>query len=186
MCLRTSSSSRPRNGEYRISPRSLQVSAPKFQLPHLCFLIRRRAKMLQPALAVGVSLSLAPCLRVPSRRRPDRRWWPQHHSATLNSFVGRPTALPPSASSSHVRLQWPGPARDGTRRCGCGFGENPSAGKPAGWKNPPASKTAGAFLHPHPHPRISDGFRVPAGLTTDIIKIYKFINLNSQTIPFYK
>ena len=40
--------------------------------------------------------------------------------------------------------------------------------------------------NPHPHPRISGGFRVPAGLTTDIIKMYKFINLNSQITHFYK
>ena len=52
--------------------------------------------------------------------------------------------------------------------------------------NPPASKPAGAFLHPHPHPWISGGFRVPAGLTTDIIKMYKFINLNNQITHFYK
>jgi len=71
-----------------------------------------------------------------------------------------------------VRVRvWRKPARRQTRGIG---------------KNPPASKPAGAFLHPHPHPRISGGFRVPAGLTTDIIKMYKFINLNSQITHFYK
>ena len=68
-----------------------------------------------------------------------------------------------------------GAARDGTRGCGCGCEFS---------KNPPTGKPAGAFLHPHP--RISGGFRVPAVLTTDIIKIYKFINLNSQITHFYE
>ena len=68
-----------------------------------------------------------------------------------------------------------GAARDGTRRCGCRF-----------CKNPPTGKPAGAFLHPHTHPRVSGGFRVPAGVTKDIIKMHKSFNLNSQTLHFYK
>ena len=77
--------------------------------------------------------------------------------------------------------------RDGTRGCGCGFGENPPVGKPAGLeKNPPTGRPAGAFLHPHPHPRVSGRFRVPACVTTYIIKMHKFVNLNSQTSNFYK
>ena len=76
--------------------------------------------------------------------------------------------------------------RDATRGCGCGFGENPPAVKPAGLEKtrPRANPRVQAFLHPHP--RISGGFRVPAGLTTDIIKMYKIINLNSQITHFYK
>ena len=49
---------------------------------------------------------------------------------------------------------------------------------PRGWKKiPAAGRHAGAFLHPHP--RILGGFRVPAGVTTYIIKMHKFVNLNS-------
>ena len=71
--------------------------------------------------------------------------------------------------------------RDGTR--GRGFGENPPAGKPAvlGKIRPQADPR----VHFCAHTRTCE-FRMPADVAIDIIKMHKFINLNSQTINFYK
>ena len=73
--------------------------------------------------------------------------------------------------------------RDGTCGCGCGFDENPPVGKPVGLEK----------TRPQVDPRVhfytrtrTRGFRVPAGVTTYIIKMHKFVNLNSQTSNFYK
>jgi len=72
---------------------------------------------------------------------------------------------------------------DGTRGCGCGFDENLPAGKSAGLEK----------TRPQVDPRVQKctrthtrGFRVSAGVTTDIIKIHKSVNLNCQTSHFYK
>ena len=82
------------------------------------------------------------------------------------------------------QLPWRCPfntSRDGTRGCGCGFDENPPVGKPAGLE-----KTRPQVdLRVHFCSR-TRGFRVPAGVTKDIIKMHKSVNLNSQTLHFYK
>ena len=67
---------------------------------------------------------------------------------------------------------------------GVGFAKIRPQANPRSWEKPAAGKPAGAFLHPHP--RVSGGFRVPTGVTKDIIKMHKSVNLNSQTLHFYK
>ena len=62
--------------------------------------------------------------------------------------------------------------RDGTRGCGCGFGKNPPAGKPAGLgKIRPQVDPRVHFCTRTRTRRVSGGFRVSADLTTAIIRI---------------
>ena len=62
--------------------------------------------------------------------------------------------------------------RDGTRGCGCGFGKNPPAGKPAGLgKTRPTVDPRVHFCTRTRTRWVSSGFRVSADLTIAIIRI---------------
>ena len=76
--------------------------------------------------------------------------------------------------------------RDGTRGCGCGFGENPPAGKPAGLEKTRREQTCGYIFAPTPAPADFGRVSGARGSNNRYNKMYKFINLNSQITHFYK
>ena len=79
-------------------------------------------------------------------------------------------------------VRWPRLLKPRTRG-GRGFDENPPVVKSAGLEKTRPQVDPWVYFFTRTRTR---GFRVSAGVTKDVIKMYKFVNLNSPTSHFYK
>jgi len=125
------------------------------------------------------------CTAKPTATKCEERWRRRPWISILSSqcpprrAAATQTTSVPAACQTMPRVRSPVPSslgsRDSTRGCGCKCDENPSADL-WGWKKTPATDPWMEFCIRSRIGRVSNGFRMLAGLAIDIINIHISIN----------